>query len=237
MRTIAEDQLRFIFSFCVADSICGLPALEQMLLEKGIVENQEALDDLGFRAKSKLAMTHGYVSFSEAIQLFERPTYFKEVLSGLTGIMEVSPIYIKYQSAQEELDYYCSSFDLTYKELEVLNKELFKHYSSARNNWFAEQARLETIAYNLEGPDPEVKPSGYNTVPMVQRPYTMDRLVRRHLQKRFSIEERFEGVTRILDSSEAWQGSPVDENLIFIRRDRMPRLCTLQTPLRRFNNT
>jgi hypothetical protein len=235
MRTPAEDQLKFIFENLVADSICGMDALKALSVSNGWIEDSETFDLLNHRSKLNLASSHGYISLSEAIQMFERPTAFKESLAGLSQIMEDDEDYLRYLSVQKEVDDLCHEWDLTYDEVTLSIPSLKKDYVNAQLAWFNRQAEIETIAYRLDGADPTAKPSGFNSVPMVQRPSAMDRIIRRHLDRRFTPEELTSGFTRIVDAEESWNDTHSD--VTFIKRSRMPRLMTLQTPLRRLGET
>jgi len=233
MRTIAEDQLRFIFQHLVSDSVDGMASLKLLAVENGWVGSVEEYDLKNHRSKLNLASSHGYICLSEAIQMFERPTAFKECISGLQSIMEQDEDYLRFQAEQLSVDDFCSDWDLTYDELEKsVCRPLHDRYVKARQAWFARQAVIETQAFSLEGDDPTGHvSSSFNTTPMILRPKAMDRIIRRHLDRRFTPEERTQGFTSIVDSQASWDGT--HEDVIFIKKSRMPRLMTLQTPLRR----
>jgi hypothetical protein len=237
MRTMAEEQLVAVFTHFVDDSV-HLSNLRETL---GVEENR--WESLRRRDKQRLAKSHGLISLSEAIQLFERPTYFKEILADLSLILSEDPLNQQYNTARRFVLRFCRNNEMTLASLELPFPELFRDYRRYASLWFARQAEIETWAFTrirgssqtgrLTDPRP-VDRGGYNTRSWPQR---MADLVDDLLFHTDRAESTAEGDERLLSFvlehrySTDVQAPYVDE--VYIRRGRIvDSLCTLSTPLR-----
>jgi hypothetical protein len=239
MRTVAEEQIKFVFSQIVSDTVTGIDGAKEFCLgslpEGERASATEWWERSRYRDKLNLMKRSGFTTLSGAIQEMERPTYFKEVLTGLTSRMKIDPTYLQYQESMFELDYLCYEHDLTFSECKSLFNKEYKWYESSRNAWFARQARYETEAFK-ESYDPvelgsrEESTSGFNSEDMIYRPSTMDRIIRRHLTKRYSKYEQLEALATVLDDPGLFS-SDLRPEVIFIKRERMLNMCSLRTPL------
>jgi len=237
MRTGAEDQLKAIFTQFVGDTITNEDALRALLEEKGV--NVQRWSLLRQRDKQRLARSVGYVSLSEAIQQFERPTYFKEVLASLSGLLQEDVAHRTMMVWEENLDQICREDDLTYDQVREAFPSEYNSFVKSRNDWFARQAYIETWAFTLvpghqgEGKipaEPRVTRS-FNSTPLVQRPAQMDRIIRRHLPTRLSLEERLTVMSNyLLEVGDSIPPAP-SKDVVWIRSSRIVDLCTLSTPI------
>lgn len=249
MRTAAEEQLKAVFTHFVGDSIHSMEDLRAHLEQLGLpVGNWNHMRQ---RDKHRLAKRAGLVSLKEAIQMFERPTYFKEVIAGLTSLFETDGKYQDYLGALEELDTLCANYNMTWTEVQEKFPTQWKIFSDSRSKWFARQAYVETWAFTKcpghigtqklpETPQAsgfatadQVRHVGsFNSMLMVDRPRQMDRIIRRHLPSLYTPERCMELMGNWLFD---WDGDTVSQPLedpIFIRQNRIVNLCTLETPLR-----
>jgi hypothetical protein len=227
MRTVAEEQIKFVFSQLVSDTIHGIESMKEFLQENFDMD-REWLDSRRHRAILRLAAQSGYVTLSGAIQDLERPTYFKEVLAGLSHLLETDPLHLSYRAWEKNIDDLCQTDDLTYSEVELRFPELFQCFKKARAEWFARQARIETDAFNEVGNIGPPVTRSFNSEPIINRPRVMDRILRRHLTARFSQAEQEESFSSMIEEIDN-EIAPQDP--IFIKRDRIINHCTLRTPL------
>jgi hypothetical protein len=245
MRTAAEDQLKAIFTLFTGDSILGEEAMRQHL---GLTEIVWARTR--WRDKISLAKKAGYLSLSEAIQLFERPTYFKEVLSGISSKMKVEPLYLDFIEMQKELDSYCEDFNMVYDDIKSCEgfKEIYKIYEKTRAKWFERQAFIETYAYSLiplseecdkklvlreVDEEDDLSNKSFSTTPINLRVRQIERIIRRYLPTtRIEDSDRAVFNDFVIDYGECPQRYLIPTEVVFIPSARIKDLCTLATPLK-----
>jgi hypothetical protein len=235
MRTLAEEQLQAVFTHFVDDSVKNSDLGETLGYEP------ERWESLRRRDRLRAAKAHGLISLSEAIQLFERPTYFKEVLAELSSVISEDPLNRQFKTAEREIRRICSDQDMTLVELEKCNPDLVGIYRKFRNLWFARQAEIETLAFTrvrgARKPSAlaDLRPAdrgGFNTRTWSQR---MTDLVGDLLLHSDATESTPEGDERIIQfacGARKTEPPPPDKDEVFIRRSRIvDSLCTLSTPL------
>lgn len=240
MRTAAEEQIKFVFREFVADVVSDVDLLRPSSL------SEEEWADLPYRRKARAVHAIGYVSLSEAVQMMERPTYFKQVLAGLGDLMKSDPLYLAYMDSLASMDELALSYECSFNELPPSVKAIVDAHRKNEQTWFARQAYLETWAFTLcEGADksrqdvlvplPEVEEASdtrsFSSTPFVARMDYMCRIIRRHIS---SVDH--EDSVRIIHDEISKRGvdfaslttRPADT---WIPTRRMVNLCTLATPL------
>jgi hypothetical protein len=255
MRTVAEVEMAAIAE-SFPGTVRGLKGLRSHLSTLGRAYTEDQWRRIRYNRKLGLARDAGLIDLNSAIQAFERPTYFKEVLAGLSGIMKNDPIYQSYASCELECDNLCKEHDILYSEMDVLFPEIVKLKRKRQLEWFDRQAYIETYAFTLIDGSTRADPKGnllpvendssfesgdakhrlrsFNTVHMVDRPDKMDRIMRRFLKKQLTVEESLVSFAAHLDnlgedSLNKIKGGP--RELIFIKQSRIVNDCTLSTPL------
>jgi hypothetical protein len=230
MRSVAEAEVAAMFNM-MEDTIHSREDL-RVYLEV----DEVTWSNLRSMAMIKMAKKEGYIRLSDAIQEFERPTYFKEVMAGLTNLMEENPLYQAYKASIAEMDFYCKVDDLTYSDVTEKFPALMDIHQGKKQAWFAEQARIETVAFERVGSRQleAGKPTkGFNTKLFPERFSEMEKILRRHAIRSQDPESDLNSLCDwVLEKYPNQQNVrwPHSEE-IWIKMNRIsPALCTLRVP-------
>jgi hypothetical protein len=178
----------------------------------------------------------------------ERPTYFKQVLANLSGLMELAPEKKIYDELQTAMDEICDSYECSLSELPESVTPLIALFRESQSNWFQKQAFIETHAFTLckgankvspsplnhaEGEEP-VENKSFSSTPFVNRMKHMVRIIRRYADPYVGDPLdviRQEIAKRGVDFTTA-DHRPAD---VWIPSSRMRNLCTLSVELEGVN--
>jgi hypothetical protein len=226
LATRAEEELRAIFSFFVADSF----PLAQL------VEDHQWRHGLRRRDYQRLARKAGYISMSDLLEETNRPTYFKYVMAGIAGIFQ-HPLYLQLKAAEHDLSLLLEREDMTLSQFSVHNGGIVSFVETLRLAWFAKQSELETYCFErvsgFAGDDnhheyvPEFELTSFNVVSWQDRMSAMTRILRLwggDLQRPDDQE-----IVDLIQNGLLREPQWVDE--IYVKESRLVSLCTLRTPL------
>jgi hypothetical protein len=178
----------------------------------------------------------GYISLHSAVQLFERPTYFKEVMCGLSTLLNTDNYYLRYQALEQELDKFCAHEGLSRTEFTGLHTGIGSIFADAQRDWFNQQMRIETSAFKTAGtlgvPVDIGDRKGFNSTPMQHRLPQMQRIITRHASTVTVSDDDVSSLQKWVDTT--GESLPNARHLrtdeIFIAKRRIaPSLCTLST--------
>jgi hypothetical protein len=229
-RTLAEEQLRVIFSM-----------QEDTKMSRDDFKSILEIDDdrwLQMRSRDQIRMIEqtGYISLHSAVQLFERPTYFKEVMCGLSTLLNTDNYYLRYQALEQELDKFCAHEGLSRTEFTGLHTGIGSIFADAQRDWFNQQMRIETSAFKTAGtlgvPVDIGDRKGFNSTPMQHRLPQMQRIITRHASTVTVSDDDVSSLQKWVDTT--GESLPNARHLrtdeIFIAKRRIaPSLCTLST--------
>jgi len=240
MRTMAEEQLKAVFTHFVSDSVHSSQLQDHLGVEP------ERWLSMRSRDKSRLAKSRGLTSLKEAVQLFERPTYFKEVLANLTDLLQEDQYFKRYKELKDKLRTFLREENMTQTEFEQFNPSAWKEFNRAQLEWFTRQAHIETVAFarlpgakdpNIAKDVPEVQvklgSKGFNTRTWPER---LDNLVSDLLMHSrtgsSSVEQDNLVCEWFVANRDNLERRVPEPDEIWIKSARIAdTLCTLTTPL------
>jgi hypothetical protein len=245
MRTMAEEQLQAVFSYFTPDSVPRSELLGHVNVEPDIWVRMTK------REQERAAARSGLVSLKEAIQLFERPTYFKEVVAALPDQMKSDEAYKSYREAEKKLRSFLVETKSTLNDLGDNGNELLCIYTKARTKWFARQAFLETYAFqrapgfigkpvepfNGKEYDDDLEIKSFKTRSWDRRIAELESDLRLHWAGPAPVESDYgELEDFVLSNRNSFLDLRVSDpgEEIFIQRSRIIGLCDLSTPLKPF---
>ncbi|APG77156.1 RNA-dependent RNA polymerase [Beihai narna-like virus 21] len=237
-KTLVEEQLRAIFEM-VGDS-----KTESEMREILGISPEEWVRHSRKNRRME-AQRKGFIEFGEALQLFERPTYFKEVLVSLPTYMREEPKKIEYDRLRRSMRTVLLSAGIPKHEWEELFPQEAAQLKAAQESWFARQAYMEANAFSL------IDGSRSNALRALPKPSLEEDFKTRSFKQREadllcdiletfdmnpSLEEREANEKEFSNFVATWDGQirfePPRSDAIYIQRKRIAEtLCTLQTPL------
>jgi hypothetical protein len=236
MRTIAEEQIKFVFKTFVTKSVTDDGALRELC---GISE--DVWSTFRRRDKSRSAKKIGYICLADAIQLMERPTYFKQVLANLSGLQAADPLNIAYRAFEADMDSEAARYDCSYAELEKYSPELVPIFNTARGKWFARQAYIETWAFTrIPGAEKSettlgsacIENTSFSSTPFLNRMGYMDRIIRRYIPSvTDTVNLETLGTALRAEGIENFPRKMILQEEVWIPVENMESMCDLSTPV------
>jgi hypothetical protein len=228
-RTLAEEQTKAVFQFFLDDS-----RPEELLMES-LEKTPEDWRKMSRRDKRELARRSGYIEFSEALQMFERPTYFKEILAGLPNAYRKDDIFKTYELREKMVKKMLLKTRLTLSELGKHFPEIADSYKKSRTNWFARQMWYETRAFSLLPHSSDDFGIGGQVLNEDFATRTFSRREKDLVCDLLLLTESREEIgplRKVLYNQLIGGVVPPPPTGLYIRRSRIAEtLCTLQTPL------
>jgi len=188
----------------------------------------EKWNNLNNRGRTAVAKGLGFVSLSEAIEIVQRPTYFKQVLKSDTSIIEALDSKHDYDCVVRELIREMVNFKLTLSEAEKnpILRDLYKEYKRVETKFNADSWQAQTDDRLPVLVEQERKTS-FQTTPWPERRRNILRaLYWRWPQGQSQYVDDINGLLKSISSSQTTY-----DDIIYVPRSCFNGLPSLETPL------
>jgi hypothetical protein len=221
VNNLLVEQIKFVFSSMAPDTINddGLRELCGYTVEQW--------RNIRHASKGRLASSKGFLSLHQAVELLQRPTYFKQVLVRETNIIDQLPSKERLSQIQSVMVDGMLEYGLTKQEYIDRFPLAKQAWDDANRVFNADSWRIQTDS-KLVQETPHVVMESFQTVPWKGRRKNILRNLVWYLENNspFSTTPDPEKLLKVVNGS-----APTYIDDLYVSRARFSGLCSLETPL------